>query len=837
MKKLLVIDGNSILNRQYYGVRPLTNSQGVFTHAVYGFVNVLLSELDALSPDYAAVAFDLHAPTFRHKAYDAYKAGRHATPPELLMQFPYAKRAIEALGLTVLEHEGYEADDILGTLSAMAENEGVESYILTGDRDSLQLIGAHTTVLLAKNSETVPYTPERFEQDYGVRPEQFVDMKALMGDSSDNIPGVAGIGEKTAAKLIASCGDLDTLYADLDAAGVSAKVKEKLAAGKESAYLSRFLAQIVRDAPLPCALKDTAVRAYDRDALRTLFSELEFSGFMKRLSLDKADAAESAPLSEIDPSALAGLALKSPVSLWMESENSLELTDGESSYGVNFDDFSSLTPFLTRDDLSFNVYDRKILLHRIADASGDEAANAFKCEFDVLLAAYVINASDSAPTLGKIAGTYLATPEESAATLHALVPLLKDKLTSDGVETLYYDIELPLSAVLFAMERRGFAVDRRTLSEMSTALEAVAGQCMASIFEFAGHDFNINSPKQLGDVLFDELKLPVYKKTKSGYSTNAEVLEKLRPLHPIIDLILEYRQVTKLRSTYTEGLLAVADEGGRVHTTFKQALTATGRLSSTEPNLQNIPIRTELGRELRRCFVAKEGYTLVDADYSQIELRLLAACSNDPIMIDAFLSGIDIHTVTASQVFDMPVEAVTPELRKRAKAVNFGIVYGISDFALAEDLHISKAQAGDYIRAYKAKYSGVSAYLHDTIELAKAQGYVTTLLGRRRYIPELSSSKAMMRAFGERVAMNSPIQGSAADIIKIAMIRVENALVREGLDAKLILQVHDELILEVADRDVEAAKALLKKEMEEAYLTAVPLIAEVGVGKTWYECK
>lgn len=836
MKKLLVIDGNSILNRQYYGVRPLTNSQGVFTHAVYGFVNVLLSELDALSPDYAAVAFDLRAPTFRHKTYDAYKAGRHATPPELLMQFPYAKRAIEALGLTVLEQEGFEADDILGTLSAMAEKEDVESYILTGDRDSLQLIGAHTTVLLAKNSETVPYTPERFEQDYGVRPDQFVDMKALMGDTSDNIPGVAGIGEKTASKLIAACGDLDKLYADLDSAGVSAKMKEKLASGKDDAYLSRFLAKIVRDAPLSCTLEDTALRAYDRDALRSLFSELEFTGFMKRLSLDKADSPEAAPLVEIAPDALTELALQSPVSLWF-TDGGIELTDGNSAYQANFEDFASLIPFLCRGDLSFCVYDRKALLHRIAATAGDDAASAFNCAFDVLLAAYVINASDSAPTLAKIAGTYLALPEESASAIHALVPVLTDKLASDGVEALYRDIEFPLSAVLFAMECRGFAVDRETLTQMSTALEVVAGRCMASIFEFAGHDFNINSPKQLGEVLFDELKLPVYKKTKSGYSTNAEVLDKLRPLHPIIDLILEYRQVTKLRSTYTEGLLAVADEGGRVHTTFKQALTATGRLSSTEPNLQNIPIRTELGRELRRSFVAKEGYTLVDADYSQIELRLLAACSNDPIMIDAFLSGIDIHTVTASQVFDVPVESVTPDLRKRAKAINFGIVYGISDFALAEDLHITKSQAGDYIRAYKTKYSGVSAYLQNTIELAKAQGYVTTLLGRRRYIPELSSSKAMMRAFGERVAMNSPIQGSAADIIKIAMIRVENALQREGLDAKLILQVHDELILEVADCDVEAAKVLLKKEMEEAFITVVPLIAEVSAGKTWYECK
>ncbi len=848
MKKLLVIDGNSILNRQYFGVRPLTNSAGVFTHAVYGFVNVLLNQLASLEPDAVAVAFDVHAPTFRHEMFDAYKAGRHGTPPELLMQFPYAKQFLTAMGIPVIEAAGYEADDILGSLSARWEAEGGACYVLTGDRDSLQLISDKTTVLLAKNNETVPYTPARFLEDYGVTVEQFVDLKALMGDSSDNIPGVAGVGEKTAVKLIATYGSLDGIYTHIDEVKASAKVLTNLREQREQAYLSQKLARIIRDMPAELLPAKIPAVQPDRAALRALFAQLEFAGYIKRMGLDEdvpvaREAAEEMPAVTIESADLPGLRLSSPTAIWLTDE-ALELCDGSRQIicplgeGLfAFEGYDKLAEWLDTCNTSFIVYDLKSLLHTLDGLLPHFDSGRFDCAFDVLLAAYVINSSDSAPSLAKIAGAYLGSPDENAQVLYRLMAPLAARMEADECRALYKEMELPLARVLYKMEKRGFLVDRDALQAFSLALEIAAGNDMAEIYRMAGHEFNIHSPKQLGEVLFDELKLPFFKKTKTGYSTNAEVLEKLRPIHPIIDLILDYRQVTKLRSTYAEGLLAVADEGGRVHTTFKQALTATGRLSSTEPNLQNIPIRTELGRELRRAFVAREGYTLVDADYSQIELRLLAHCAGDPIMIDAFNSGTDIHTVTASQVFGVPEAEVTPELRKRAKAVNFGIVYGISDFALAQDLSITKAQAGEYIRSYKETYSGVDAYLHATIEEGKDKGYVKTLFGRRRYIPELTSSKAMMRAFGERVAMNSPIQGSAADIIKVAMIRVEEALEASGMDAKLILQVHDELILEAKDECAEAAAALLKAEMERAFGALVPLTAEVFCGKTWYECK
>ncbi|MBO5778815.1 MAG: DNA polymerase I [Clostridia bacterium] len=847
MKKLLVIDGNSILNRQYFGVRPLTNSAGLFTHAVYGFVNVLLNQLDSLRPDAVAVAFDVHAPTFRHKRFDAYKAGRHGTPPELLMQFPYAKKFLTAMGIAVVEVAGFEADDILGTLSARWEGEGGQCYILTGDRDSLQLISDRTTVLLAKNNETVPYTPDRFAADYGVTVEQFVDLKALMGDSSDNIPGVAGVGEKTAAKLISTYGSLDGIYEHIDEVKASAKVLTNLREQKEQAYLSQELARIVRDMPADLLPVDLSAPTPDKAALRSLFAELEFAGYIKRMGLDEevpeVATEEELPLQEITAGELATIGLTSPVGLWL-TDDAIELSDGSRRLSCPLgeglfagEDLEQIADFFQKTDLTFAVYDLKTLLHKLDEILPYFDAASFRCDFDVLLAAYVINSSDSAPSLAKIAGAHLGAPVESADAIYRLIAPLTARMEADGCLSLYKEIEFPLASVLYNMEKRGFMVDRAALQAFSVALEIAAAGDMAEIYRMAGHEFNINSPKQLGEVLFDELKLPFFKKTKTGYSTNAEVLEKLRPVHPIIDLILDYRQVTKLRSTYAEGLLAASDEGGRIHTTFKQALTATGRLSSTEPNLQNIPIRTQLGRELRRAFVAKEGYTLVDADYSQIELRLLAHCAGDPIMIEAFCSGTDIHTVTASQVFGVAEEEVTSELRKRAKAVNFGIVYGISDFALAQDLGITKNQAGEYIRSYKETYSGVDGYLHSTIEEGKEKGYVQTLFGRRRYIPELTSSKAMMRAFGERVAMNSPIQGSAADIIKVAMIRVEDALAKSGMDAKLILQVHDELILEVRDDCVEEAAALLKREMEAAFDALVPLTAEVSSGKTWFECK
>ncbi len=836
MPKLLAVDGNSIMNRQFYGIRPLTNSAGVFTQAVYGFLNVLFAQMDHIKPDFVAVAFDLKAPTFRHKFYPEYKAGRHAMPSELAMQFPYAKRCISALGIKVIELEGYEADDILGTLSKMGESAGVESYLLTGDRDSYQLISDKTTVLYASNSGPVPFTEKEFCEKYSIKPSQFVDLKALMGDSSDNIPGVPGIGEKTAIKLISSCESLDNLYADVAAAGLSAKMQEKLLEGKESAYMSRRLAEIERNAPLGLTLDDIMPAPKDIPTLKALFAELEFSAFAKKIidaSDEEKEKREFTPISSLE---LLTLPYDGEASVIIE-ENVLYVLSGSEAYSCEFSDVSQLLPFFEDENREFIVYDLKEFLHTLYPEN-DETPVKLRCNFDVLLAAYVLSSSDGSYDISRLSGSYLGktTPSD----IDALAPLAKEmkaKLEESNMLGLYEDIEVPLARVLFEMERRGFALDIQNLKDFSVMLDEAVKSLTGMIYESVGHEFNINSPKQLGVALFDELGLPAFKKTQSGYSTSADILEKLRPYHPIIDMILNYRQVAKLKSTYADGLLAVVGEDGRVRTKFRQTVTATGRLSSVEPNLQNIPVRTELGREMRRCFVAREGYTLVDADYSQIELRLLAAISEDANMCDAFRRGVDVHTVTASQVFDVPEEQVTSELRKRAKAVNFGIVYGIGDFSLANDIDVSKKEAGEYIKNYKATYKGVADYLDKTIESAYADGYVTTMFGRRRYIPELASPKAMMKKFGERVAMNSPIQGSAADIIKLAMINVEKALAGSGLDARLILQIHDELIVEAAEKDAQQAKEILVREMENAVNLAVPLSVEASIGKSWYECK
>ncbi len=839
MQKLLAVDGNSIMNRQFYGIRPLTNSAGVFTQAVYGFLNVLFSQLEHIKPDYVAVAFDLKAPTFRHKFYPEYKAGRHAMPSELAMQFPYVKKCISALGIKVIELEGYEADDILGTLARMGEEMGAESYLLTGDRDSYQLISDKTTILYASNQSTLPFTEKEFFEKYSIKPSQFVDLKALMGDSSDNIPGVPGIGEKTAIKLISTCESLDRLYEDVSASGVSAKMQEKLLDGKESAFMSRRLAEIERNAPLGLTLDDIVPAPKDIPALKALFAELEFSAFAKKIIDESGEDDESAEKREFTPiSSLELLTLPygGEISVMIE-ENTLYAVSGDKAYSCEFSDISQLLPFFEDEGREFIVYDLKELLHTLYP-SHEEIPVKFRCHFDILLAAYVLSPSDGSYDISRLSGTYLG--KTLASDIDALAPLaceMKKKLEESNMLGLYEDIEIPLARVLFEMERRGFALDIPSLRDFSAALDEAVRSLTDMIYESVGHEFNINSPKQLGVALFDELGLPAFKKTQSGYSTNAEVLEKLRPYHPIIDMILNYRQVAKLKSTYADGLLAVVGEDGRVRTKFRQTVAATGRLSSIEPNLQNIPVRTELGREMRRCFVAREGYTLVDADYSQIELRLLAAISGDENMCDAFRCGVDVHTVTASQVFDLPEEEVTSELRKRAKAVNFGIVYGIGDFSLANDIGVSKKEAGEYIKNYKATYKGVAEYLDKTIENAYADGYVTTMFGRRRYIPELSSPKAMMKKFGERVAMNSPIQGSAADIIKLAMINVEKALSESGLDARLILQIHDELIVETSEKDAEQVKNILVAEMENAVNLAVPLSVEASIGKSWFECK
>ena len=837
MKKLLAVDGNSIINRAFYGVRPLSTKEGLPTNALFGMVNILEKNLAAVEPDFAAIAFDLKAPTFRHKIYAEYKAGRRPMPEELATQFPLAKETAAALGFTCMEKEGYEADDILGTLSRLAEEEGAEAYLLTGDRDALQLISDRVHILLATNTETIDFTPARFREKYGVDPSVFVDVKALMGDSSDNIPGVPGIGEKTALKLISEHGSLDGVYHDLPTANLTPSVRAKLENGKESAYFSRTLATICREVPLEKDLAACAYHGADRPALTRLFTKFEFSAMIKRMGLDQA---EEVPAKEAE--AAGELMLGEGDISALPAEIAIGCEDGKF---VLFDGKNLLTPeneavlcaVLEKPGIHTVCHDAKSLYKALA-AKGIRYRHA---SFDTMLAAYVLNPGDAGFDLPRLTLATLGTalpPFPQSLTL--LLPLYREqseKIKSLGMEKLLKEIEMPLSAVLADMELAGFCVNREGLVAYGAQLTEVAEQLSERIRYYAGGDFNINSTKQLGEVLFERLGLPHGKKTKTGYSTNAEVLEKLRSVHPIVDDILDYRQLTKLNSTYAEGLVKEIESDGRIRTVFKQTGTATGRLSSAEPNLQNIPIRTELGRELRRYFVAKsKDYVLIDADYSQIELRLLAALAGDENMINAFRNGEDIHTSTAATVFGVPKEMVTPEMRKSAKAVNFGIVYGIGAHSLSEDLHVSMKEAKAYIDSYFAAYPGISAYLENTVKEAKENGFVTTLFGRRRYIPELKMSNKNMQHFGERVAMNSPIQGTAADIIKIAMIRVDEKLKASGLDAKLILQVHDELIVECKREEADAARKILVDEMESAVSLAVPLSVSAGTGENWYEC-
>lgn len=840
MKKMLIVDGNSIINRAFYGIRPLTTSDGLHTNAVFGMINTLIKHLEALTPDYCAIAFDLKAPTFRHKMYSDYKAGRRAMPEELAMQLDSARECARALGFTLLSREGYEADDILGTLSAKAAAEGIDTYVVTGDRDSLQLIGDKTTILLETNKGTVKFDRAHFIEVYGVTPEQFVDVKALMGDSSDNIPGVPGIGEKTALKYISQFGTLDALYESLDTAGFTASMLSKLKVGRASAFMSRQLATICRqvpDMPDPSSLGNGKI---DRKAALELFTRLEFSGFIKHFGLEgEALANESeVPAAKIeiidaDRAALDSICAEK-VALDFVGDTVM-LCDGERTYRYT-GEAAELADFLGQ---------HKIICHdckNIYKKFDSFSALWRGCAIDTMLAAYVVNSGDGSYELSRLVLSYLGrVMDDNCPTVNyifSLEPVLLEKVRESGQEKLLYDIEMPLAAVLCNMEQAGFHVDCEGISQYGERLSQVARELEERIFYLAGGEFNINSPKQLGEVLFVRLGLPYDKKTKTGFSTGAEILNKLRPCHPIIDDILDYRQVTKLKSTYVDGLLKVADSDARVHTNFRQTGTATGRLSSNDPNLQNIPVRTELGRELRRFFVPRdEDHVLIDADYSQIELRLLAAISGDENMINAFLSGVDIHTSTAATVFGVSPDAVTPELRKRAKAVNFGIMYGIGEYSLSQDLGISVSQAKHYIADYLASYPAIDAYLKQTIRRAYDDGYVTTLFGRRRYITELSSSKHQLRAFGERVAMNSPIQGSAADIIKLAMINVERRLQNEQIDARLILQVHDELIIEASRECAVRARDILREEMESAVDLPVPLTVEVEQGDNWFECK
>ena len=856
MKKLLVIDGNSILNRAFYGVKLLSNKNGLYTNAIFGMINIINKQLEAVNPDYAAVAFDLKAPTFRHKMYDAYKAGRHAMPDELRDQFPYAKRVLHEMGFAVLEKEGYEADDILGTFAKRAEERDIEAYVLTGDRDSLQLITDKTTVLLATNKDTLVMDRPAFFEKYGVDASQFVDVKALMGDSSDNIPGVAGVGEKTALKLISDFGSLDNIYANIPSDKIGKSVNVKLAENKEKAYLSQTLARICTDVPLDETIDDIVFEGF-RDGAYDLFTELEFSGFIKKFGLKKST---NAPL--IQPTVNEGeqlgffadvadtdvakeeklIALRDILALSKEAPIALSF-ENDKIYLANEDELlvyegtpDSAREFLCDGERKFIMHDCKSTYHNLSNIG------FVNCCFDTMLAAYVLNAGEGSFDLERLAMANLSIVldenTKKAPVIYEIYKILKQKIEELGFEKLFYEIEMPLATVLFEMEHEGFKIDRLGLSNYGLRLDETINELAERIYGYAGKKFNINSPKQLGDILFETLMLPHGKKTKTGYSTNAEVLDKLRAYHPIIQDILDYRQVVKLKGTYVDGFIKLLTEDNKIHTTFKQTGTATGRLSSAEPNLQNIPIRTTLGRELRHYFIPKnENYLFIDADYSQIELRLLAAISGDENMIGAFLSGVDIHTSTASKVFNVPENMVTSELRKRAKAVNFGIVYGIGEFSLSDDLHISMKEAKEYIESYKASYPLVDKYLKDIVEEGYAHGFVSTLYGRRRYIPELSGQNKMLKKFGERVAMNSPIQGTAADIIKVAMINVNRRLKEEGIDAKLILQVHDELLVESHKDCSDLAAKILREEMENAIQLPVPLSVELTLGETWYDNK
>ncbi len=843
MKKILVVDGNSILNRAFYGIRLLTNKDGLPTNAVYGMVTILSKHLETLAPDYCAVAFDLKEPTFRHKMYEGYKANRKGMPDELAAQLPYAKECVRDMGFEVIEIPGFEADDILGTLAANAETEGVRAYLLTGDRDSLQLISDTTHVLLATNKDTVEFGRDEFMEKYGISPEQFVDVKALMGDSSDNIPGVAGIGEKTALKLISEFGSLDGVYEKYGESTLIPSVKAKLDAGKDSAYMSKTLATIIKDAPVPNdfeSLKNEGMRSRE---LRELFEKLEFSALIKRFALDSVDTEVSKetsdkPALKIEEKSfeeVLALSADKAVALSINNGES-ELCDGEGVYKFALPEPSELEKLFSSAKVIVN--DAK-QLYKDFDAKGNRIRGIY---FDIMLGAYVCDANRNRFGLSELYLSYLGKTytEEIPASL-AIFEIYTEELKEiekNGFSKLMFEIEMPLSSVLADMEEVGFRLDTEGIAKYGIALTEIADALTERIYYAAGGEFNINSTKQLGEVLFEKLMLPKSKKTKTGYSTDAETLAKLVPYHPIIEDILDYRQVTKLKSTYADGLLKLVDENGRVHTSFNQTGTATGRLSSSEPNLQNIPVKTELGREFRKFFIPENGdYCLIDADYSQIELRLLAHISDDEDMIGAFASGADIHTSTACKVFGVEPGDVTVELRKRAKAVNFGIVYGIGEFSLSEDLGISRAEAKRYIESYLAGFPKVSAYLDEVKKQAKSDGFVTTLFSRRRYIPELSSSNKNLQHFGERVAMNSPIQGTAADVIKLAMINVDKRLKESGLDARLILQVHDELLIESNKSCADEALAILVEEMENTVSLRVPLSVEAHIGDTWFEAK
>lgn len=846
--KLLAVDGNSIMNRAFYGIRPLITKDGQFTHAIYGFLTMLLKIKADTNPDAVAIAFDLHAPTFRHKAYSGYKATRKGMPEELRCQVEPLKELLKLLGYKLISVEGYEADDILGTFAKNSSLKNYECVIATGDRDSFQLISDTVSVRFAATKQGTPsaeiYDKKRIMDEYGVEPRQLIDIKAIQGDTSDNIPGVSGIGPKGASDLIGRFGNLDNIYENIDTIDIKEGVRNKLKADKENAYLSRMLGEIYCDVPIDTDIDNYKVHLEDRDAAARYMASLELFKLIEKVGLQDADATVVSSEEKVRTKAVK-IYEKAPSEFALSAEFqgdefvNFVLVNGDTVYtSKSEEDFIKL---ISDTKIPKVVYDSKPLF-AYADKKGIEAENI---TFDISLAAYLLSPSATDYSVERLCTEYgVSLPETDSeeitkelAALWEVYLKIKKQIEEKEQSKLLCDIEIPLANVLAKMENLGFAVDAKGIEEYGVKLGGKILEIEQEIYKEVGYEFNINSPKQLGEALFVKMQIPTGKKTKSGYSTSADVLESLKDRYPVVSKILQYRTYAKLKSTYCDGLIKVIAPDGRIHSSFNQKETRTGRISSTEPNLQNIPVRTEIGRELRKFFKAKDGCVLVDADYSQIELRVLADIAKDKEMIKAFTDNVDIHTMTASQVFALPLDMVSPMHRSRAKAVNFGIVYGIGAYSLAKDIGVTNKEAKAYIDNYLKHYSGIDSYMKNVIERAKNEGYAETVFGRRRYLPELTASNHMTRAFGERVARNMPIQGTAADIIKIAMVKVDKRLKSEGLSARLILQVHDELIVECPQYEAMQVAMILQEEMESAVKLSVPLVAEAAIGETWYDAK
>lgn len=866
MKKLLILDSNSILNRAFYGVRYLSAKDGTPTNAIYGFLNILLKLIKEQEPDYICAAFDVKAPTFRHKQYEGYKAQRKPMPEGLAAQMPLAKDVLRAMGVTILEKEGYEADDIIGTVARLCEESEISCFIATGDKDDLQLASDKTKVILTVTksgyNETIIYDDKAVKEKYHVTPTEFIDVKALMGDPSDNIPGVKGVGEKTAMSLIEKHHSIEYIYENIDGIGLKGAMLQKMKDGREMAFMSKELATINRNTPIEFNAEECVFDGFENNGeLYEILKRLELNSIIKKLDLSGGDNVKENEDIFKDFSYQVGdknmiNGDKVTVVLDFDGDNISSAAVGVGNNAVVLNEQDDIKELLEDDSIAKVMFDVKEAIVKL-----NGRIDIKNISDDTAIAAYLVDPAKNEYTIEKLASEYFGTviekPEvkqlsllddvetdrseylaKCAVALGVLNERIGDKIKENGQEKLYQEVELPLVTVLAHLEINGFLVDDNQLKEFADKLGEKIDALTNEIYMLAGEEFNINSPKQLGVILFEKLELKPVKKTKTGYATNADVLEKLRDKHPIVNFIMEYRQLAKLKSTYCDGLTAVVNPNThRIHSVFTQTVTVTGRLSSTEPNLQNIPTRTELGREIRKMFVAKDGYVLVDADYSQIELRVLAHIANDETMINAFRNNEDIHAVTASQVLGIPLEDVTKEQRSSAKAVNFGIVYGIGEFSLAQDLHISVKEAKAYIESYLEKYNGVRNYMESIKEQAKKDGYVKTMLNRIRYIPELKSPNYNIRQFGERVALNTPIQGTAADIIKLAMVRVDNRLINEGLKSKLILQVHDELIVEAHKDEVDKVKQILSEEMQNAMELNVPLKVDMSTGHSWYDAK